>query len=110
MVNYTNHVERHPEAPALNNVTFEGVGGGGVIDWSDPEAVSRPGVHTPSGTKLVSANARIVAIKVPGHKVWAGIGMPQSYAKACVEVYAIGEVLGECRARCYPLGSWDARK
>lgn len=64
-----------------------------IARWLDVHvatgAVERHGIVTPLGTKVVGKTKDTIVIKVPGHGYWSGRGMPQSYAAAEYEVYAI---------------------
>jgi len=84
--------------------------------WDDPQNIVRAGVHTPSGTKLVSVNTNesgtTVVIKVPGHKYTIGSrnsALGQRYAPAEFEVYFVPELKTATSGWAYPVTSFPVK-
>lgn len=97
---------RSESAPACTDLVGTVASGAVTVDWSDPDNVTRREIETPRGTTVLRVTSACVAIKVPGHRYWAGIGIPRGYARTETIVYARAEAI-DCRtAKCYELARW----
>jgi hypothetical protein len=71
--------------------------------------VSRHGVHTPKGTRVVKREGSILTVKVPGSSYWVGLNLPEGYDPAHYEVYKVQEDRGGGRFQVLLLTSFPVR-
>lgn len=101
------------DAPALREITLKNWGGGGTIDWSNPDNVQVFGQVT-HGVTLVAVSPVAIVLKFKGYTYNPGSrnSMLRGYTKAETVTYLIdqGTYNETCtRARCYPVIGWDTR-
>lgn len=50
------------------------------INIREDGTVTRSGMYTPKGAKIVSRTAKTITFKIPGHSYWRTLGGPRGYA------------------------------
>ena len=85
----------------FNNRTF--------LNWEDPENVKFRGEEMPSGIKVLTENGTALAIHVPGHNYWVGIGIEKrrGYERAETQVRIKEKGLKGKKGWTYCLASWN---